>query len=560
MKNFKYLAMFFIIFFTSIVNVRANSIDKITMDIYVDKQGNAHITETWKAYLNKGSEGYHPYYNLGNSYFSDFTVTDDSQTTYTYRDSWDVDDSFSEKKYSNGIYKNGNETDLCWGISKYGNRTYTLKYTINNFIYNTTDNYQILFWQLIPYDMNPKPDDVYIKIYSDEKYSSTLDVWGYGNYGGTAYVYDGYIEMMSPEDGLSSSDYMTILVKFPNGYFNTDNTINKSFDEIFDGAEEGSTKYIQEEETDDLFEIVFVFLEIFIFVIIPILIAIFSSKKSGKIKNKVYPKKDVLAFRDLPFKDNYSLAYLIASEYNLNKKDTDFLGAVILKWIKDGNVNVTTEEKGIFKNKSTKIELLRAPVESKELELYNMMVSASKDNILENKEFEKYCKVHYSKVLNWFDTTKTYEYNNLKSNLEYINNVMVKGTFGREKQILGATDKLNEKASQMAGLKVFFKEFTSLHEKEAIEVKMWRDYLIYAQIFGMAKEVAKEFKDLYPDVISDEMYNNVVLIHSFSSSSVSAASQARQRAQSYSSGGGGFSSGGGGGGSFGGGGGGGGFR
>ena len=99
-----------------------------------------------------------------------------------------------------------------------------------------------------------------------------------------------------------------------------------------------------------------------------------------------------------------------------------------------------------------------------------------------------------------------------------------------------------------------------MKDKRAIEVKMWRDYLIYAQIFGMAKEVAKEFKNLYPEVITDEMYNDVILINTFSSSGVSAASAARSRAESYSSGGGGFSSGGGGGGSFGGGGGGGGFR
>ena len=99
-----------------------------------------------------------------------------------------------------------------------------------------------------------------------------------------------------------------------------------------------------------------------------------------------------------------------------------------------------------------------------------------------------------------------------------------------------------------------------MHDKTAIEVKMWREYLIYAQIFGMAKEVAKEFKDLYPDVITDNDYNNVILIHNFSYNGVNAATSARARAQSYSSGGGGFSSGGGGGGSFGGGGGGGGSR
>ena len=242
------------------------------------------------------------------------------------------------------------------------------------------------------------------------------------------------------------------------------------------------------------------------------------------------------------------------------KQKTDYLGAVILKWIKDENVRVTTEEKGIFKNTETKIEFLKDPVDPKELELWNMMKTAAKDNILEKNEFKKYCSNHYSKVLGWFDTVETYEYTKLKEDKQYIDTVITKGMFGNDKQVVGATNLLNEKAAHMAGLKKFFKEFDNMTDKTAIEVKMWREYLIYAQIFGMAKEVAKEFKNLYPDVITDDMYNNVILINTFSSSSVSAATTARSRAQSYSSGGGGFSSGGGGGGSFGGGGGGGGFR
>ena len=88
---------------------------------------------------------------------------------------------------------------------------------------------------------------------------------------------------------------------------------------------------------------------------------------------------------------------------------------------------------------------------------------------------------------------------------------------------------------------------------------------MYAQIFGIADEVAKQFKKLYPEIVQnmDSMgfdYDDIILINMMSASGIQGASTARSRAESYSSGGGGFSSGGGGGGSFGGGGGGGGFR
>ena len=41
----------------------------------------------------------------------------------------------------------------------------------------------MIYWTLFPYDYNPSPERVYIKIYSDFKYADTLDVWGYGKYG-----------------------------------------------------------------------------------------------------------------------------------------------------------------------------------------------------------------------------------------------------------------------------------------------------------------------------------------------------------------------------------------
>ena len=83
--------------------------------------------------------------------------------------------------------------------------------------------------------------------------------------------------------------------------------------------------------------------------------------------------------------------------------------------------------------------------------------------------------------------------------------------------------------------------------------------MVFAQMLGIAKEVSKEFKELYPEVIEQSnfsSYDNIIFINACASRGISSAQIAKSRAESYSSGGGGFSSGGGGGGSFGGGGGG----
>ena len=123
-------------------------------------------------------------------------------------------------------------------------------------------------------------------------------------------------------------------------------------------------------------------------------------------------------------------------------------------------------------------------------------------------------------------------------------------------------DSLKPEAINLAGLKKYLTEFSRIKEKQAIEVMLWKEYLMFAQIFGIADKVAEQFKNLYPKEIYEytENYNfdlSDIILNSISHHAVASASSARSAAQSYSSGGGGFSVGGGGGGSFGGGGGGG---
>ena len=109
---------------------------------------------------------------------------------------------------------------------EYGNKIYTVNYEITNFVSNLQDA-QMVYWTLIPYDFSTAIQNVEIEIYSDFKYEDTLDVWGYGNYGGLCYVSDGTIKMSS--DGvLNTSEYMTILVKFPQNTFKATNNIKES--------------------------------------------------------------------------------------------------------------------------------------------------------------------------------------------------------------------------------------------------------------------------------------------------------------------------------------------
>lgn len=191
-----------------------------------------------------------------------------------------------------------------------------------------------------------------------------------------------------------------------------------------------------------------------------------------------------------------------------------------------------------------------------------MLYEASKDGVLESKELEKWANNKYSKLLHWFDEVLEDQKDKLVDEglIKYEEKTHFKILKTKEYNV---TPELRQEAIELAGLKKYLKEYTLIKDREAIEITVFEEYLMFAQLMGIAKEVAKEFKDLYPEIIKQsnfDSYDNIILINSWASRGVSYATTAKSRAENYSSGGGGFSSGGGGGASFGGGGGGGGFR
>ena len=541
--------------FTLGKTVSANSINRISMDIFVDSNGNANVTETWNCYSNQSTEIYHPYYNLGNSEITNLSVSMDS-TQFETLSSWDTSASFDEKAYKAGINRVSNGVELCWGISEYGTNIYTVNYTIINFVSNLTDS-QMIYWTLIPYDFSDSIGQVFINISSDLYFPSSIDVWGYGNEGGTAYVDNGTITMTS-EGTLNRNEYMTILVKLPSGTFNTKNNLNQNFEYYYNLAEEGVNRNETVENT------VITILPFIIFIIIMVFAIVTSKLGSSQEQrlnfenngNKLPKTKDIPYFRDIPCNKDLFQAFFIGYQFKIVKKRTDLLGSVILKWVRDKKVTFKKDE---GKSSKTSIilneELISSLEDEDEQKLYKMFFEASKDGILEDSEFTKWCNTNYSKILGWFDTIIDKEKDKLVKDGLLLEKP--KTLFKSAKYTV--TPELRQQALNIAGLKKYLNDYTLISEREAPDVVLFEDYLILAQMFGIADKVAENFKKLYPDLITETnfySYDNINFVHIYAVHAMTSAHSAHYAAASrYSGGGGGFSVGGGGGGSFGGGGG-----
>ena len=525
------------------------------MDIFVDSNGNANVTETWNCYSNQSTEIYHPYYNLGNSEITNLSVSMDS-TQFETLSSWDTSASFDEKAYKAGINRVSNGVELCWGISEYGTNIYTVNYTIINFVSNLTDS-QMIYWTLIPYDFSDSIGQVFINISSDLYFPSSIDVWGYGNEGGTAYVDNGTITMTS-EGTLNRNEYMTILVKLPSGTFNTKNNLNQNFEYYYNLAEEGVNRNETVEST------VISILPFIIFIIIMVFAIVASKLGSSQEQrlnfenngNKLPKTKDIPYFRDIPCNKDLFQAFFIGYQFKIVKKRTDLLGSVILKWVRDKKVTLKKDE---GKSSKTSIilneELISSLEDEDEQKLYKMFLEASKDGILEDSEFTKWCNTNYSKILGWFDTIIDKEKDKLVKDGLLLEKP--KTLFKSAKYTV--TPELRQQALNIAGLKKYLNDYTLISEREAPDVVLFEDYLILAQMFGIADKVAENFKKLYPDLITETnfySYDNINFVHIYAVHAMTSAHSAHYAAASrYSGGGGGFSVGGGGGGSFGGGGG-----
>lgn len=530
------------------ISVMADNIYKIDMNVYIDEFGNASIKEVWDVKADYGSEWYKTMYELNNSELTDYKVYMDSKELQ-YKEYWDINESISDKNGYYGINNTSKGIELCFGKGDFKRHTYTLTYNLSNYIFNTDDS-QVLAWVLMP---KTDMDNYTIEVSSYYSFPDTLDVWGYGAKG-YAYVENGKIKMSN--EGSANNNYVSLLVKFPLNTFKTDNKDNRynNFHQIFSVAEAGKFNYDYDTDNkkNNLSDYFFMIVGFLSWWLLPFLIVFsfinnINNKKYGYKDNKKIVKEKIPMFRDIPCdKDIYYVNALIKLN-DFGYKESNILGAIILKWVKEKKIGFKNETKGIFNRKTSVIDLTlnKEFTNPQEKELFDIMYKASIDGLLEAKELEKWCKKNYSKFLSLFNRITDDKITDLKEAGHIYKRVNRKEC--KYKNIMD--DKIYNDSVKLYGLKKYLIEFSNMNTKEVMDVHLWDEYLMFAYLFGIADKVAKQFKNMYPEVIEqmDINYDALVFVNNLSVRSVSVASSARRAATNYSSGGGGFSSGGGGG-------------
>ena len=537
MKHLKSNICLLLVLLASATGISARPyLHSLDIRVVLSHNGDARITETRVMDIDdEGTECYIGLGNMGGSEVRDLRVSDEDGNDFENIGDWDIDESRSWKEYKCGIVYKHNGYELCWGLGESGNRTYTTSYTITSLVhaYPDADAIRHVF---LDQDVSPKPDHAKISIEAEDSILFTDEncgIWGF-RFGGELGFQDGRIIAYNTED-FGHSGAMYIMVRFNKGMFEPTIQEDDTFEHKKELAFEGSDYTSDDEWTTE--DTIILLVMAICFFIVPIVGFIWYLIYVWRARKKV--NKDLLWYRDIPMKGNLQQANDVLNAYKYFGTDyNNLLSACILKLIDMGAISIeqTLNSKGKTEQNFVIHELQNYADQPLLLRKIHSMfkTAAGDDTVLEPKELRSFMRSskHESITDSFINTLHT------KTSISYY-----KERFDDVRQVFG--------------LKKFLKEFSLLDERHVNEVTLWKDYMIYATLFGIADQVIKDMKKINPeyfnmDQVAAQMANDTTLpmIYSTLHSGTSRAVANKAAREARASGHGGHSSWGGGGGGF----------
>lgn len=531
--------------------------------VVLNHNGDAYITETRQMTIDgEGTECYIGLDNMGGMEVSGLSVSDENGTPFENVGSWDVDRSRSWKTGRCGIVYKSNGYELCWGLGESGERTYVTSYTISSLVhgYSDADAIRHIF---LGSDVSPKPESATIVIQAADtlvKFSpDSCGIWGF-RFRGDLQFEDGKIVIRTTEP-MGDGSGLYIMVGFAKGFFEPaiqeDVTFEQKRSEAFEDSDYNDDNDNNYSAIEEFVYTLIGFLAFFSPAIIWLFVKLYRYYTVWRARRRA--NKDLLWFRDVPLGGNLQQANDLLNAYSYDSK-CDYkklISASVLRLINIGALSV--EHRMNAKGKMEQAFVVKELPDANDQTLFMrklhtiFKLAAGDDQVLDPKELSKFMKSSSN-------TTVTEAFVNTMRTSRKV-------SYYKNRQ---------DDVRQVFGLKKFLQEFTLLDERHLSEVKLWKDYMVYATLFGIADQVIKDMKKINPDFFQmDQMAAQMsetvmtpIFINSFYNSTQSVMSRIDGHSGGgsgtffgggsfRSGGGGGFSSWGGGGGGFSGGGGGG---
>ncbi len=463
-------------------------INSVDVTAVVNKDGSATITQVWDAEISKGTEFYIPIGNLGPMKISNLRVSENGREYISEGNNWDVDRSLSAKAGRCGIVQKRDGVELCWGQGSMGHHVWTATFDASNLVqgYNDYDGFNFMFVNPNIGQIAEASVTIENNTGGEEWTSDNVKVWAFG-FDGYISVADGKIKCTSYDD-LSKSNKVIILARFDKGLVEPLVDTDKPFEQLQSKALKQSD--YNDDEDGDIKKFLLAMLPVILFGFGVIIWLLWATATGRVYSKRMFGTNKITGWwRDVPEEGNLFASYYVLDKssrfFQQHEHDKDLIGACFLKWVLEKKV-IPEKETPNGKRYNLRLEPAALFDDPSEGELFQMVVEAAGDNmILETGEFERWSKRKYERIMNWPGKAA-------ESGRKYLidkDRLTFTGV---------STEEGKEKAQQVIQFKNFLKDFTLNNERSVPEVALWKDYLVFAQLYGIADQVAKQLKQLYP--------------------------------------------------------------
>jgi len=457
-----------------------DGIHSIHIDVHLQEDGSAIITEIWDIDNVFDGTEYFIEMDLPESMtIHSLEVWDELGTQFEILDEWNTEASFEEKANRAGIWEDYNRYEICWGISHYGNRTFTIRYVLTNLVQGYSDVAEF-YHQFISDDLSSQPASTSITLRMDGVQFSeeNADIQFEGFTGTLDFTEAGAIIITSDEGWYV--DFANVMAQFNSMLFNS---------LVFNEGEIGYSEW-----DDDIFwdnEIYFyedssrtsvIPFFIFIFVIGGGLITIILSKLNSEIvladgtKFKKPRLDEVQATQALPFGGSIPATYYALSKVHPFTEAFAF-GSYLMKWENEGIIQM---DKVGNKGFTITFDREKNTLKGIELSLYHiLLLVADEDGVLTSKQFKKWTDGQET-IQAWEKQLKEVGKRELR---KY--GMIAADNYGKDR----FTQKGYDQIVKLYGFMKYLTEFKGNDNKVGVEREWWGNYLVFATLLGMTKEV-----------------------------------------------------------------------
>ncbi|MEG0020465.1 MAG: DUF2207 domain-containing protein, partial [Oscillospiraceae bacterium] len=467
-----------------------------------------YITQNWQGDFTEGTENYIPMNVPDFLTISGLRVADQNRA-YEMVPSWDINGSFEDKANKCGINYTDNGYEICFGISEYGQNSYTIEYKLDNVVGGYSDMDGVNF-RFANDKMNTTPTDVVVTIRLADGTPITddmADIWAFGFEGQVGFS-DGAI-VAKTDSPITADNHVTVMFGLNKGVISPSRTVEDSFETVKKAAFEGSDYSYDQGEDMSAMDALMLFLG---FIVLPVVIVAMAIriKKKSKEKKLAEFSDSFGYFRDIPNEGNTNATYELGRLFEVCK-DGAILATGMLRLIDLGCLSPDSEEEVGFMGKTKETTNLRlmgtghGAMNEYDEYLYTVLEGAAgKDGVLQPKELGRFADQHDELLQNYILKCEG-------DGKKYLNEKHCLTRWTLPSQLKYLTSNGKKELGELMGFKKYLEDFSLIAERGVKEVPIWKEMLSYAMLFGIADKVAQQMKDMYPNISTEiASYNQTV--------------------------------------------------